>query len=47
LRILDAVEPITTVSLTVDATESGDEVRSMGWQEMQALAAQLLPQLHP
>jgi hypothetical protein len=46
--MLDAVEPLQTVSLTVEAPSSADEVSGMSWQGMQALASQLLaPQQAP
>jgi len=42
LRILDAVSPQQTVTVTVDVPQDEAGVQGMTWAEMQALAAQLL-----
>jgi len=42
LRLLDAVEPVQSVSLSLDVPDDPDAVSSLDWQSMQALAASLL-----
>ena len=42
LRILDATEPLESLSLEVTLPSDAAEVEAMGWQDMQALAARLL-----
>jgi len=41
LRVLDAAFPLATVSLDVELPADAEGMSSMGWAEMQALAAQL------
>jgi hypothetical protein len=42
LRILDAVEPLQTMSVEVEVPTDQAGVQALGWVEMQALASQLL-----
>lgn len=44
LRVLDAVEPLATLSLEATMPSSSDEVSSMSWEALQTLASRLLEQ---
>jgi hypothetical protein len=45
IGMLDAVFPLATVTAEIELPTDPDAVESMGWSEMQALAARMLPEL--